>query len=96
MSAEFLEDLEKDVIEAVRTLESERYYEYSWALMELVRQAKHYQRITESVLGGVAGVDHKSNEAEFNRANNERDWFRHDNTRTRREVVTLALPEGEE
>lgn len=99
MSVEFLEGLEEDVIEAVRTLESERYYEFSWALMELVRQCKHYQRITESVLGGHAGLELNSNQAEFNRANDQRDWFRYENTQKRepaRRVVTLELPEGEE
>lgn len=76
MSTEYLEDLEANAIEAVRTLEGERYWDYSWGLMELVKQAKHYQRIAESLLAGHTGLDLDTNQAEFNRANNERDWFR--------------------
>ena len=77
MSVEYLEDLEKNAIEAVRTLEGERYWDYSWGLMELVRQAKHYQRIAESVLGAHCGLKLDANHEEFERANVNRDWFRY-------------------
>lgn len=77
MSAEYLEDLEANTIEAVRTLEGERYWDYSWGLMELVRQAKHYQRIAESLLAGHTGLSLDANQGEFNRANNQRDWYRY-------------------
>lgn len=81
MSTEYLEDLESNAIEAVRTLEGERYWDYSWGLMELVRQAKHYQRIAESLLAGHTGLKLDDNQAEFNRANSERDWFRYPDER---------------
>jgi hypothetical protein len=77
MSTEYLEDLERDVIQAVRTLEGERYYEFSWSLMEIIRQAKHYQRIAESLLAGHTGLKLEANQAEFNRAHSECDWFRY-------------------
>lgn len=77
MSTEYLEDLEANAIEAVRTLEGERYWDYSWGLMELVKQAKHYQRIAESLLAGHTGLPLDENQAEFNRANEHRDWFRY-------------------
>jgi len=91
MSAEYLDRLEQDVIAAVRTLESERYYEFTPSLLELLRQCKHYQRITESVLGGHAGMNLQVNEKEFNRAYEERDWFRFRETTTE---VALFVEEG--
>ncbi len=93
MSVEYLEGLEEDVIEAVRTLESERYYEFTWALMETIHQAKHYQRIAESLLAGHTGLDLTANQTEFNRANNQRDWFRFPE-KPRRKINNLELPES--
>jgi hypothetical protein len=76
MSKEFLDGLEAEVYAAIRILEKERYSEHTWALAEMVRQAKHYQRIAETVLAGHVGLPSGPNEAEFKRANEARDWFR--------------------
>lgn len=73
----YLDNLEGNAIEAVKVLESERYSEFSWGIMELIRQCKHYQQITESVLGVHCGLDNQKVEAEVQRARENRDWFRH-------------------
>lgn len=72
----YLDVLENDVYAAVRVLERERYYEYTPALIQLVEQAKHYQRITESLLASQTDLPYDANQREFNRANDHRDWFR--------------------
>lgn len=77
MSIKYLEELEDNVIEAVKILEGERYWDYSHGLMELVRQAKHYQRIAETVLAGHVGRNSEVNREEFERANTDRDWYRY-------------------
>jgi hypothetical protein len=77
MSDGYLDNLEENAIEAVKILESERYTEFSWGIMELVRQCKHYQQISESVLSAHCGMDLEKNEAEVQRARENRDWYRH-------------------
>lgn len=74
---EYLDELEAEVYAAIKVLEKERYHEYTWALAEIVRQAKHYQCIAESVLSSSAGVPLEQNNAEYERAYSERDWYRH-------------------
>jgi hypothetical protein len=81
--SDFLDELTDNVYAAIRTLESERYYEFSGALVELLHHAKHYQRISESLLSTSIGVEYNANEAEFNRAHSERDWYRHPETPVR-------------
>jgi hypothetical protein len=76
MSVEFLDSLEGNVYAAIKTLEGERYYDYSSGLAELVRTCKHYQRIAESVLATHTGLPRELNESEVARSNNERDWYR--------------------
>lgn len=76
MNDEYLETLEANLYAAVHTLEGERYYQFSAGMVELVRQAKHYQRIAESLLASQTGLPLELNHAEFNRASSERDWFR--------------------
>lgn len=74
----YLDDLEAEVKEAAAVLQRERYPEYIWCLYELIHQAKHYQRITESLLNGSHGArTFDENEAENKRANYNNDWYRH-------------------
>lgn len=75
--SDYLDRLEAEVIDAVCILERERYYENTPPLLEMIRLCKHYQRITEAVLGGHSGMSLESNEREFNRAHEERDWYRY-------------------
>lgn len=75
MSDDYLRRLEENAVMAAVTLEKERYYEFTHDLMELVRQAKHYQRIAVSLLDGVAGVDYDKRSAQFDTACREGDWY---------------------
>lgn len=76
---EYLDDLEAEVKAAAAVLQRERYPEYIWCLYEIIQQAKHYQRLTESMLNGMHGArSYEENEAEVNRAYNENDWYRHE------------------
>lgn len=77
MSADFLRDLEVDCLMAVRTLNKERYYEYEWPILELIRQAKHYQQLTESMLSGVVGHPLDENNARLEKARETNDWYRY-------------------
>lgn len=79
MSAEWLEDLEANAIAAIRTLEKERYYDFTFGLYELIRQAKHYQQLTESMLSSYTGTSREENEKNLARARNANDWYRYDN-----------------
>lgn len=87
---DFLDQLEADVISAVHTLESERYYEFTHSLLEMVHQCKHYQRITESLLSTHAGRPHEITEREVRRATENRDWYRFEETSS--EVVLYEGP----
>ena len=75
MSAEFLRDLETDCLLAVATLNKERYYEFEWPILELIRQAKHYQQLTESMLAGVIGTPLDENNANLERARTNETWY---------------------
>lgn len=75
MTAQYLRDLEVDCLLAVRTLEKERYYEFSHPILELIRQAKHYQQLTESMLAGVCGTPLDENNANLERARAENTWY---------------------
>lgn len=77
MSADWLEDLEVNALAAIRTLEKERYYEFSFGLIELIKQAKHYQQLTESMLSGYVGVPREVNEDNLKRARDTNDWYRY-------------------
>lgn len=81
MSAEYLRDLEADVLLAVRTLNKERYYEFEWPLLELIRQAKHYQQLTESMLSGVVGHPLDENNKRLERARETNDWYTYEDER---------------
>jgi hypothetical protein len=73
----YLDDLEKEVKAAADILQKERYPEYLYCLYELISTAKHYQRLTESMLNGVHGArTFEANEAENTRAHQEDDWYR--------------------
>lgn len=89
MSAEYLENLEDNAYRAIRALESERFYEYSEGLVELVRQCKHYQQLTESLLAAHTGVPRDENEANLKKAREHRTWYRYQETTTE-----VAIYEG--
>jgi hypothetical protein len=73
----YLDDLEKEVKAAADILQKERYPEYIYCLYEIIHQAKHYQRLTESMLNGVTGArTFEDNEAENRRSLAEDDWYR--------------------
>jgi len=79
MSYNYLDDLEAEVLAAAEVLHQERYYEHVPCLYELLERAKHYQRLTESVLNGVhCARSFEDNEKELNRATGAGDWYRHD------------------
>lgn len=74
----YLDDLEAEVKAAAAILQKERYPDYIWCLYELIHQAKHYQRLTESLLNHSHGArTFEENNAETDRAHNENDWYRH-------------------
>lgn len=78
MTVPYLESLEENAWQAARTLEGERYYEFTHGLMELVSQAKHYQRIAESLLGQHCGaVTYEQNKVNSDTANKNNDWYRY-------------------
>lgn len=75
MSAEYLRSLEADCLRAAATLNAERYYEFEWPILELIRQAKHYQQLTESMLAGVVGTPLDENNANLERARDNETWY---------------------
>ena len=77
MSADWLEDLEVNALAAIRILEKERYHEFSFGLYELIRQAKHYQQLTESLLSTHVGIPREVNEDNLKRARDNNDWYRY-------------------
>lgn len=78
MSDYFMDGLEADVIKAAEVLQKERYYEHIDCLFLLIEQAKHYQRITESLLNSSHGArTYEENNAEIERAIDQCDWYRY-------------------
>lgn len=70
--------LERAVYGAIRALESERFYEYSDDLLELLRKAKHSDRLLGSVLDGACGVPYEENQKRLKRAEKANSWWGED------------------
>ena len=76
MTVEYLRDLEEGCYDACEILVKERYPEYTFAITEMIRQAKHYQRIAESLLGQYCGhVTYEQNKVNSDKANSKDDWY---------------------
>lgn len=75
MSDSYMQRLEDNAYMAVATLEKERYYEFTRDLMELIRQAKHYQQLAQSLCDTAAGVPYAVTEERITRARRDNDWY---------------------
>lgn len=75
MTARYLKGLEDKCLEAAATLNAERYYEYEFPIVELIREAKHYQQLTESLLDGLVGVPQSETEQNLTVARQNDTWY---------------------
>ena len=78
MASDYVDDLEENLLRAIQCLESERFYSFSFGLMELLNHAKHCHRLLHYSLEGVSGTDINVSNARLNRATAEDDWYRHE------------------
>lgn len=77
MSDTVYEDaLEQNVYDAIKALESERFYEFTADLLRLLEVAKHSNRLMWSMLMQVTGTPREATERELARAERDHDWFR--------------------
>lgn len=78
MASDYLDELEANLLLAVKCLESERFYSFSHGLYELLRHAKHADRLMNYTIAGVSGVSYEKSKAELDRATAANDWYRHE------------------
>lgn len=70
--------LEQNVYAAIRALESERFYEFSDGLLELLRKAKNTDRMLGSVLDSTCGVPFEETQERLRKAETLNTWWSDD------------------
>ena len=71
----FHEFLESNLMGAIAALHSERYYEFTDGLLRLLDNAKHSDRLLQSLLMGATGTPRERTEARLAQATEDNDWF---------------------
>lgn len=73
-SREYMEALEENLHEVIRTLEGERYFQFTRGLLELLDCAKHSHRNERFMLDGVVGVPLDESQARWREAIDNNTW----------------------
>lgn len=67
--------LEINLRKAIETLEKERYYHFSWGLLEMLKVAKHNQRLLQSLLDQHSGTPGVVCDARLEEAHAQDTWY---------------------